>query len=129
MYFAEVLSVAHRPPMERYNVPGRASLTYKIYLTNGAHPGFYRSVNLLLMIDINLRIRECLGTVGEGTIFHFKEKPSYSIARTRARTIDISRTTFPPTNCPQHRKSPPSFGLGLKWKRLLKKDKKKKKKK
>ena len=42
-------------------MPGGASLAYKTYLTNGAHPDRYGLVHLLLMINIALRIRKCLG--------------------------------------------------------------------
>ena len=95
MNFAEVLGVAHWPPVERQNMPGGASLTHKIYLTDGAHPCLHRPVHLLLMRNVTLWICECLGTAGKWAIFHFKEKPSYFVARARARTINVSGATFP----------------------------------
>ena len=100
MNFAEVLSVAHRPPMERHNMPGGASLTHKIYLADGAHPSLYRPVYLLLMRNVTLWIRKSLGAVKKGAIFHLKEKPSYFVARDRARTINMSGATFPPHQLP-----------------------------
>ena len=123
MNFAEVLGIAHRPSMKRQNMSGGASLTHKIYLTDGAHPGLYKLVYLLLMRNVTLRIRKSLGAVEKGAIFHLEEKPSYFVARARAGTINELMCLGPPffpTNYPQHRKSPPSVGLGLKWKRLLK---------
>ena len=107
-------------------MPGGASLTYKIYLTNGAHPGFYRPVNLLLMIDIDLRIRECLGTVGEGTILHFKKKPSYSVAITRTRTIDVSGAIFPSHQLPTTKKKSTIHWVGIEVEMVAKKKNKKK---
>ena len=59
-------------------MPGGASLTYKIYLTDGAHPGLYRPVHLLLMKNVTLWIRECLGTA---------EKGQYSISRKSPPTL------------------------------------------
>ena len=81
-------------------MPSGAPLAYKIYFTNGAHPGLHRPVHLLLMKNITLRIRECLGTTGEWAVFQFKKKPSYSVAGTRTRTIDVSRATFPSHQLP-----------------------------
>ena len=95
MKFAEVLSVAHQPPMERQNMPGGASLTHKIYLADEAHPCLHRPVHLLLMRNVTLWICECLGTVEKWAIFHFKEKPSHSVAGARAGTINVSGAAFP----------------------------------
>ena len=114
MYFAEIFSVAHWPLVERKDVPSGAPLAYKIYFTNGAHPGLHRPVHLLLMKNITLRICECLGTVGEGTVFHFKKKPSYSVAKAELEQLMCLGPPFLPTSCPQHKKSPPSIALGLK---------------
>ena len=94
MNFAEVLSVAHQPPVERQNMSGGASLTHKIYLADGAHPGLYRPVHLLLMRNVTLRIRKSLGAAEKGAVFHFKEKPSYFVARARPRTINVSGAAF-----------------------------------
>ena len=94
MNFAEVLSIAHRPPVERQNMPGGASLTHKIYLTDGAHPGLYRLVYLLLMRNVTLWICKSLGAVKKGAIFHFKEMPSYFVARAGTGTINMSGATF-----------------------------------
>ena len=114
--FAEVFSVAHRPLVERQNMSGGAPLTHKIYLTDGAHPGLYRPEYLLLMRNVALRIPKSLGAVGKGAIFHLKEKPPYFVAGAQAGTINMSGAAFLPTNCPQHKNSPPSVGFRLKWK-------------
>ena len=100
MNFAEVLSVAHRPPVERQNMPGGASFTHKIYLADGAHPGLYRLVHILLMRNVTLWVRKSLGAVEKGAIFHFKEKPSYFVARARARAINVSGAAFPSRQLP-----------------------------
>ena len=76
-------------------MPGGASLTHKIYLADGAHPGLYRPVHLLLMRNATLWVCKNLGAAEEGTIFHFKEKPSYFVAGARARAINVSGATFP----------------------------------
>ena len=94
MNFAEVLSVAHRPPVERQNMPGGASLTHKIYLADGAHPCLYRPLYLLLMRNITLWIRKSLGAAEKGAIFHFKEKPSYFVTGAGTGTINMSRAAF-----------------------------------
>ena len=94
MNFAEVLSVAHRPPVKRQNMSGGASLTHKIYLADGAHPGLYRPIHLLLMRNVTLRIRKSLEAAKKGAIFHLKEKPSYLVARARAGTINMSGAAF-----------------------------------
>ena len=95
MNFAEVLGIAHRPPVEKQNMPGGASLTHKIYLTDGAYPCLYSLVHLLLMRNVTLWVHECLGTAEKWAIFHFKEKPSNFVAGARARTINVSGPTFP----------------------------------
>ena len=100
MNFAEVFSVAHWPPVKRQNMPDGASLTHKIYLADGAHPGLYRLVHLLLMRNITLWVRECLETVKKWAIFHFKGKPSYFVSRARARTVNVSGATFPSHQLP-----------------------------
>ena len=94
MNFAEVLSVAHQPPVERQNMPGGASLAHKIYLADGAHPGLYRPVYLLLMRNVTLWIRKSLGAAEKGAIFHFKEKPSYFVAGAGTGTINMSGAAF-----------------------------------
>ena len=100
MNFAEVLSIAHRPLVERQNMPGGASLTHKIYLTDGAHPCLYRPVHLLLMRNVTLWNHECFGTAQRWAIFHFKEKPSYFVAGARARTVNVSGAAFPSHQLP-----------------------------
>ena len=100
MNFAEVFSIAHWPPVKRQNMPGGASLTHKIYLTDGAHPCLHRPVHLLLMRNVTLWIHECLGTVEKWAIFHFKKKPSYFVAGARARTINVSGAAFPSNQLP-----------------------------
>ena len=89
MNFAEVFSIAHRPLVKRQNMPGGASLTHKIYFTDGAHPGLYGTVHFLLVRNITLWVCEGLGAVGKGAIFHLKEKPPYFVAEARARTINM----------------------------------------
>ena len=81
-------------------MPSGASLAYKTYFANGAHPGLYRPVHLLLMINITLRIRECLGTMGEWAVFQFKKKPSYPVAGTGTRAMNVSGATFPSNQLP-----------------------------
>ena len=100
MNFAEVLSIVHRLPVERQNMPGGASLTHKIYLADGAHPCLYRPVHLLLMRNVTLWIHECFGTARKWAIFHFKEKPSYFVAGAGTRTINVSGATFPSHQLP-----------------------------
>ena len=120
MNFAEVLSVAHWPSMKRQNMSGGASFTHKIYLADGAHPGLHRLVYLLLMRNVTLRIHKSLRAMQKRAIFHLEEKPSYFVAGARARAINMSGATFLSYQLPQHKKRPPSVGLGLKWKWLLK---------
>ena len=98
--FTEVLSIAHWPPVKRQNMPGGASLAHKIYLADGAHPCLYGPVHLLLVRNVTLWVRESLGAVEKGAIFHLKEKPSYFVARARARTINMSGAAFPPHQLP-----------------------------
>ena len=124
-YFAEVLSVAHRSPVERQNMPGGASLTHKIYLADGAHPGLYRPVHLLLMRNVTLWVREYLRTVEKWAIFHFKEKPSYFVAGARARTINVSGATFPSHQLPTTYKESTIHWIGIEVETVAKKTKKK----
>ena len=100
MNFAEVLSIAHRPPVERQNMPGGASVTHEIYLADGAHPCLYRPVHLLLMRNVTLWIHECFETARKWGIFHFKEKPSYFVAGAGTGTINVSGATFPSHQLP-----------------------------
>ena len=81
MNFAEILSIAHWPLVERQNMPHGAPLTHKVYLTDGAHPCLYGPVHLLLMRNVTFWVRESLGAAGKGAIFHLKEKPPYFVAR------------------------------------------------
>ena len=94
MNFAEVLSAAHWPPVERQNKPGGAPLTHKVYLTDGAHPCLYIPVHLLLMRNVTFWVCESLGAAGKGAIFHLKEKPPYFVAGAEAGTINMSGATF-----------------------------------
>ena len=89
MHLTQVLSIAHRPPMERQNMSGGAPLTHKVYFTNGAHPCLNRPVHFLVG-DIALWIYKCFGTLGEGAVLHFEEEPPYFISRARAGTINMS---------------------------------------
>ena len=98
--FAEVLSVAYQPSVKRQNMSGRTPLTHKIYLANGAHPGLYRLVYLLLMRDVTLWVYKSLRAVQKWAIFHLEEKPTYFVARARAGTINMSGTTFLPYQLP-----------------------------
>ena len=100
MNFAEVLSVAHQPSMKRQNMSGGASLTHKIYLTDGADPSLHRLVYPLLMRNVTLRIHKILGAVGKWAIFHLEEKPSYFVAGARAETINASGAAFPSQQLP-----------------------------
>ena len=94
MNFAEVLSIAHQPSMKRQNMSGGAPLTHKIYLADGAHPGLYRPVYLLLMRNVALWVCKSLRAVQKWAIFHLEEKPSYSVARAQAGTINMSGAAF-----------------------------------
>ena len=94
MHFAQVLSIAHRPLMERQNMSGGAPLTHKVYFANGAHPCFNGSVHFFLVGDITLWIYKCFGTPGEGAVLHFEEEPPYFISRARAGTINMSGAAF-----------------------------------
>ena len=50
---------------------GRTPFTDKVDLTDGAHPGFYGSVNLFLMGNIAFQIYKGLNTWGERAELHF----------------------------------------------------------
>ena len=102
-------------------MPSGASLTYKTYFTNRAHPGLHRLVHLLLMINITLRIRECLGTTGVWAVFQFKKKPSYSVAGTRTRTINVSGATFPSHQLPTAQEKSAIHWVGIKVETVAKK--------
>ena len=94
MHLTQVLSIAHRPPMERQNMSSGAPLTYKVYFTNRAHPCLNGPVHFFLMQNIALWICKCFGTPGKGAVLHFEEEPSYFISRARAGTINMSGTAF-----------------------------------
>ena len=59
---------------------GGAPLTHKIYLTDGAHPGLYRPVYLLLMRNVALWVHKGLRAAQKWAIFHLEEKPTYFVA-------------------------------------------------
>ena len=124
--FAEVLSIAHQPPVERQNMSGGAPLTHKIYLADGVHPGLYRLVYLLLMRNVALRIRKSLRATQKGAIFHLKEKPPYFVARARAGTINISGAAFLSHQLPTTKKKPTICWVGIEVEMVAKKIKRKK---
>ena len=108
-------------------MPSDASLAYKTYFTNRPHPGPYRAMHLLLMINITLRICKCLGTMGKWTIFQFKKKSFYFVARIRTRTIDMSGATFPSHQLPTAWEKSAIHWVGIKVETVAKKIKKKNK--
>ena len=118
--FAEVLSVAQWPSVKRQNMSGGVPLTHKVYLADGAHPCLNGTVHFFLMGNIALWIYKCFGTPGEGAVLHFEEEPPTLYPELEPKQLICLGLPFFPTNCPQQRNSPPSNGLGLKWKRLLK---------
>ena len=113
MHFTQVLSIAHRPPMERQNMSGGAPLAHKVYFTNGAHPCLNGPVHFFLMGDIALWIYKCFCTPGEGAVLHFEEEPPYFISRTRARTIDMSGATFLSYQLPTTKKQSAIHRIGI----------------
>ena len=119
MHLTQVLSIAHRSPMERQNMSSGAPLTYKVYFANRAHPCLNGPVHFFLMQNITLWICKCFGTPGEGAILHFEEEPPTLYPELEPAQLTCLGPPFSPTNCPQQRNSPPSIGLGLKWKWLL----------
>ena len=119
MHLTQVLSIAHQPSMERQNMSGGAALTHKVYFTNEAHPCLNRLVHFFLVGDIAFWIYKCFGTLGEGAVLHFEEEPSTLYPELEPEQLTCLGPPFFPTNCPQQRNSPPSIGLGLKWKWLL----------
>ena len=120
MHLTQVLSIAHRSLMERHNMSGGAPLTYKVYFANGAHPCLNRPVHFFLVGDIALWIYKCFGTPGKGAVLHFKKEPSPTLyPELEPAQLTCLGPPFFPINCPQQRNSPPSIGLGLKWKQLL----------
>ena len=113
MHLTQVLSIAHRPPMERQNMSDGAPLTHKVYFTNGAHPCLNGPVHFFLVGDIALWICECFGTLGEGAVLHFKEESPYFISRARARTINMSGATFLSHQLPTTKKQSTIHGIGI----------------
>ena len=63
MDLAEVLSIAHWSMVKRQNVSGGTPFTYKVDLTDGAHPGLYGPMYLLLVRNVALWIHKGLGAV------------------------------------------------------------------
>ena len=114
MHLTQVLSIAHRPPMERKNMSGGAPLTHKICLTDGAHPGLNGPAHFFLMRDVALWVRKSLRTVQKGALLHFEEEPPYFISRARARTIDMSGTTFLSYQLPATKKQSTIQQIGIK---------------
>ena len=125
MHLTQVLSIAHWPPMERQNVSGGAPLTHKVYFTNGAHPCLNRLVYFFLVGDIALWIYKYFGTLGEGAVLHFKEKPPYFISRARAGTINMSGATFLSHQLPTTRKQSTIHRIGIEVEMVATKIKKK----
>ena len=119
MHLTQVLSIAHRPLMERQNMSGGAPLTHKVYFTNGAHPCLNGSVHFFLVGDIVLWIYKCFGTLWEEQYSISRKIPPTLYPQLEPEQLTCLGPPFFPTNCPQQRNSPPSIGLGLKWKRLL----------
>ena len=119
MHLTQILSIAHWPPMERQNMSGGAPLTHKIYLADGAHPGLNGPVHFFLMRDVALWVHKGLRAVRKGAVLHFEEEPPTLYPKLEPEQLICLGPPFFPTNCPQQRNSPPSNGLGLKWKRLL----------
>ena len=119
MHLAQVLSIAHQPLMERQNMSGGAPLTHKVYFANGAHPCLNGPVHFFLVGDIALWIYKCFGTSGEGQYSISRKSPSTLYPELEPEQLTCLRPPFFPTNCPQQRNSPPSKGLGLKWKQFL----------
>ena len=76
MDLAEVLSIAHWSMVKRQNVSGRTPFAYKVDLTDGAHPGLYGPVYLLLVRNVALWIHKGLGANGQ-----------YSISRNKPPTL------------------------------------------
>ena len=113
MHLTQILSIAHWPPMERQNMSSGAPLTHKVYFTNGAHPCPNGLVHFFLVGDITLWIYKCFGTPGEGAVLHFKEEPLYFISRARARTINMSRTTFLSHQLPTTKKQSAIHQIGI----------------
>ena len=121
MHLTQVLSIAHWPPMERQNMSGGAPLTHKICLADRAHPGLNGPVHFFLMRDVALWVRKSLRTVQKGQYSILRKSPPtlYPFFELEPEQLICLGPPFFPTNCPQQRNSPPSNGLGLKWKRLL----------
>ena len=94
MHLTQVLSIAHRPLMERQNMSGGAPLAHKVYFANAAHSCLNGPVHFFLVGDITLWIYKCFGTLGEGAVLHFKEEPPYFISRARTGAINMSGATF-----------------------------------
>ena len=81
MDLAEVLSIAHWSMVKRQNVSGGTPFTYKVDLTDGAHPGLYEPVYLLLVRNVALRIHKSLGATRKWAVLHFKKQTSKFVAR------------------------------------------------
>ena len=124
MHFTQVLSIAHRPPMERQNMSGGAPLAHKVYFTNRAHPCLYGPVHFFLVGDIALWIYKCFGTPGEGAVLHFEEDPPYFITRTRARTIHMSGAAFLSHQLPTTKKQSTIHRIGIEVEMVATKKKK-----
>ena len=112
MYFTQVLSIAHRPPMERQSMSGGAPLTHKVYFANGAYPCLNGPVHFLVG-DIALWIYKCFGTPGEGAVLHLEEEPPYFISRARAGTIHMSGAAFLSHQLPTTKKQSAIHGIGI----------------
>ena len=113
MHFAQVLSIAHWPPMEKQNMSSGAPLAHEVYFANRAHPCLYGLVHFFLVGDIALWIYKCFGTPGEGAVLHFEEEPPYFITETRARTIDMSGAAFLSNQLPTTKKQSTIQRIGI----------------
>ena len=125
MHFTQVLSIAHRPPMEKQNKSGGAPLTHKVYFTNEAHPCLNRLVHFFLVGDIALWIYKCFGTPGEGAVLDFEEEPPYFISRAKARTINMSGAAFLSHQLPTTKKQSTIHRIGIEVEMVATKIKKK----
>ena len=90
----QVLSITSWSLMKRQDVSGGASLTYKVYLTDGTQPGPHGPMCLLLVMNIALWVHKCFRTMREWTILHFKKESSYPVTRTGSTTTNMSWPTF-----------------------------------
>ena len=119
MHLTQVLSIAHRSLMERQNMSrGAPSLSKFIsqmehihVLTDWCTSSWWE---ILLSGSINV-----LAHRGKGQYSILRKSPPTLYPELEPEQLTCLGPPFFPTNCPQQRNSPPSIGLGLKWKWLL----------